>query len=234
MKINFRSTLITLALVAAPLAANAQPTQTVFSFSGSGFSTQLLLNGTTTVAANARGWYDSFGVTNGAAADNNYIAGTCGPVACNGSGQIWRDWFRFDLSNFTPLATTAVLRLENPSVGFFNALGSSLVYNVFDVNSTTFASLGSANSLSAFTDIGTGTIFGTTNVTAAQNGTIIDITLNAAGLASINSGRQQGQWAVGGDIVSTTVVTPEPSTYVLMMAGLAGLAVAARRKQRAK
>lgn len=231
MRQLLRSTLAGIALLTGATAVtNAQPTQIAFQFSNS-LSTSLLINGITTVSAAGRGWYDADGLSNGGSSTNNYAAGVCGPVACGGSGETVRNWFRFDLANFSPVATSAVLRLENPANGYFNELGSSLNYNLFDITGT-FGTLGNSNSLAVFNDLGTGTQYGTTNITSAQNGTIIEIALNSAALASINSGRQGGFWAVGGNIA--TSVVPEPSTYVLMMAGLAGIAVAARAKRRVR
>ena len=234
MKRTLRSTLMAVVVLAAPVAAaNAQPTQTVFAFSGGAANTTtLFLNGTTSFTATGRGWYDATGGTNGAFVDNNYIAGICGPVVCGGSGSLYRNWFRFNLASFTPLATSAVLRLTNPTDGFANTLGASLGYSLFDV--TNFFGLGSGNSLAVYNDLGTGTQYGTTNVTGAQNNTVIEIALNAAALASINTGRQDGSWALGGTMVAGTSVVPEPSTWMLMVAGLAGIAVAGRAKRRVR
>lgn len=228
-----RTALTAVAALAAPLAGvTAQPTQTVFSYSNSGMTTTLLLNGTTEIAASARGWYKESGETNGGSSGNNFIVGTCGTVACGGDGGAYRNWFRFNLANFAPTVTSAVLRLDNPSDGFFNELGASLNYNLFDI-ATGFAGLGGVNSVAVFNDLGTGTQYGTTNVTSAQNGATVAITLNAAALASLNAGRQDGLWALGGNISNTSVV-PEPSTYALMMAGLAGIAIVGRSRRRAR
>lgn len=228
-----RTALTAVAVLAAPLAGvNAQPTQTVFSYSSSANTTTLLLNGTTDIAASVRGWYTSSGENNGSSSGNNFIAGTCGTVACGGDGSAYRNWFQFNLANFTPTVTSAVLLLNNPSEGFFNELGASLGYNLFDIT-TGFAGLGGVTSAAVFNDLGTGTQYGSTNVTSAQNGTTIAITLNAAALASLNTGRQDGLWAVGGNIGTTSVV-PEPSTYALMIAGLAGIAIAGRARRRAQ
>lgn len=232
MKLLLRASLIAASFAAAPLtSANAQATQTVFSFSSQGFSTSLTLNTSSTFAAVARGWYDETGSSNGNSNGSNYIAGRCGPVACGGSGSMYRNWFSFNLANFTPLVTSAVLQLQNPNVGFFNELGSSLDYSLFQV-STGFAQLGLGNSLATFTDLGDGSLFGSVNVTSADNGTTIEIALNAAGLASINNAREQGQWAVGGAIDASTNVVPEPSTYALMATGLAGIVALARTRKR--
>lgn len=223
----------TLALSALPLmSATAQITQVVFGFSGLGNSTSLVLNGTFEVQAQGRGWYDSHGDTNNGDATNNYAAGYCGSIDCTPANTDYRNWFRFDLSNFTPLATTAVLRLFNPNDGFRNDVGSSLGYYLYHVQNH-YWGFGVYDSLQYYTDLGSGDVFGSTVVTALQNGTMIEIELNTAALNSINTERQLGMWAVGGAITPPITNIPEPSTYALMLTGLIGVGfVRSRRKRR--
>jgi len=233
MRLSLRTSLLSVALLAAPVTqARAQATQTVFSYSGSG-NTILLVNGTTSFSSFVRGWYDQAGNPNGAGASNNYIAGRCGPVACSGNGNIYNNWFAFDLSNFSGTVTSAQLLLDNGSNGFFNELGSSLNYSVFDIVGTAFSALGTSIGVGIYNDLGTGVMFGTTNVTAADNGGVVTVNLNAAGLASLNNARQRGVWAVGGSTaLGNSNVVPEPSTYALMAAGLAAMLAVGRARRR--
>jgi hypothetical protein len=64
-------------------------------------------------------------------------------------------------------------------------------------------------------------------VSAADNGTFVNITLNAAALAAINAAAG-GQLAIGGSLGIAAV--PEPGTFAPIGLGLLGVAAFRRRR----
>jgi hypothetical protein len=78
-----------------------------------------------------------------------------------------------------------------------------------------------------FNDLDSGIFYGSAVVTSADQGTQILITLDAAGLASLNASAG-GTWAVGGSIYGAQ--SPEPGTLLMFGSGALGLAGLLRRK----
>ena len=102
--------------------------------------------------------------------------------------------------------------------------------NCFGTVTTSIATLISAQSgqVGIYNDLGSGVQYASTVVTAASDGTQVLITLDAAALASLIAA-EGGSWAVGGAVSASSSV-PEPTSFGLLGAGLAGLAVLGRRR----
>lgn len=141
---------------------------------------------TITLDASLRGWYLDNGYALAGKANQNYVAGDL-------YNREHRNWFTFDLSGVAGTVVAATLLLDNPIVsdqgaapGYASA-DPSETYSVFDVSAANTASLGLGSSVPIFTDLGSGTHYGSVTATAASNGTTVAIALNTDALASINA-----------------------------------------------
>lgn len=221
-------------------AANAGLSNVVFEYTYDPYLTgpqQLILNGSTVIDASYMGWYDQ----NGAHSANNpdYLAGTCGSSdACFGNDINYNDFFVFDLSNITFPITSATLSLFNPSAppapgpGFLSI--KPLTYTNWDVTSTirdVIADQSTATDI--YTDLGSGIEYGSVVVTSADNGAQVLVDLNSDALLALNEATG-GLFAIGGSVTSPVPTeAPEPLTLSLIGGGLAGIAAARRRKNKA-
>jgi hypothetical protein len=154
---------------------------------------------TITLDATMRGWYDDTGSAMPPLPNQNYIAG-------NALSREHRNWFTFDLSGLSDTVVSATLLLDNPNESNqgpapgFSSTDPSETYSVFDILADA-SSLGTGPSLPVFTDLGSGTSYGSVTATAVSNGTTLSIVLNASGLAAINSALG-GMFALGGAITT--------------------------------
>lgn len=152
-----------------------------------------------------RGWYRDDG--SHLTANTNYIVG----VISFGSGVTLNNFFVFDLSVVTGPIIAANLVLYNPSVsdrsgqGYFSP-NSFETITLYDVTTSIPSLTAGTGGTSAFTDLGSGTTYGSGTASAADNGQFVTITLNSAGLAALNA-NLGGQFAIGGSlgITSTSV-----------------------------
>ncbi|MGC4046459.1 MAG: hypothetical protein QM758_21925 [Armatimonas sp.] len=159
----------------------------------------------TSIPANAQilnavdqGW---FTVGSHSSSNNNYFTGQ--------SGAEYRSWFVFDLTGVNSMITSASLNLFNPSVatsggnGYFSPDASE----TYQVTSTSTAvgmfgpSYSGAPAQAIFDTLGTGTLFGMVNISSADNGSVVGLNFNAAGLAYLNANLGQ-QVAFGGRLNS--------------------------------
>ena len=154
-----------------------------------------------TLDATARGWYvTSAGsptvFVNGVAAGNNYFVGHP-PDSVFGNSS-FRNWFGFDLAGLSGTLSSATLLLTNPPGGF-NSVDQFEQYTIFDVTSG-FASLGSPNLL-VYSDLGSGTAYGSYTASIADNASVIEISLNVAAVGAIQASLGS-QFALGGAITT--------------------------------
>jgi hypothetical protein len=186
------------------------------------------------VSAYDQGWYDQYGVHN--SGNTNYLA-------AENYFPSYRNFFVFDVAPYAGSVTAATLRL------FTYTVSTSGTYSTFDVTTSMSTLLGGGSGLtSVYADLGSGTAYGSTGV--ATPNVIIDIPLNSAAIAAINSSGQY--WALGGTFASTAQgfafgfsgsdreqeliletaapqAVPEPSTFALC--ATSGLLFALRRRR---
>jgi hypothetical protein len=136
------------------------------------------------------GYYFSDGLH--PSAENSYVLGQ----AQDGAGGLItvRNYFTFSLPAATSTILGAELRLlaSAPANQGFLSPDPSETYTLYDVSASPAAldtERNSANPTGAsiYSDLGSGTVFGSRNVTAADDATTISIPLNAAAVAALNA-----------------------------------------------
>jgi hypothetical protein len=149
---------------------------------------------TVTLNAIDSGWWDDTGSHD--APNKNYLAGFA-----TDTGHEHRDFFVFDLSTVTAPMVSAQLRVFNPPNGFVSPAPTE-TYALFDV-STPISDLRASGRgrTDIFTTLGSGVSSGARDVSAADNGQIVTIDFNGAGLASLNL-HSGGLFATGGAITT--------------------------------
>jgi hypothetical protein len=148
-----------------------------------------------------RGWFTPGANSGTTLAGNNYRAGFCPgpPGGCNVGPAEFRDFFTFAIPQLDGPIISAVLTLS--SAGVFAADSPSMNYQIT-----------SLPSVFGFSDLGTGTVYGSRVYTGADGasnpahpeGTNQSISLNAAGIAAILSNTTFG---IGGRI-TTLIANP--------------------------
>lgn len=206
------------------------------------------------------GWYTQSGFHD--PENENYFVGDPTSDALE---PVFRNFFVFDLGSLSGSYSAALLRIWNPSrplnpVDGFGSPDPTETFVLHDVTTSIAALLDGTAGLSGFADLADGTLLASYTASLADNGTFVEIALNAAGLAALNS-HVSGLFALGGSISTlneettdserffagsrftraddpthgvSIVLTPtavtEPGTLLLMLGGL--LALASKRARR--
>ena len=212
-----------------------------------------------TITAEDSGHYRDTGLNN--STNLNYII--------SGSGleelQNWlevRNYFVFDLSSIGGSIMDAALRAYNVDSPPANSPGydspdASETWSLFEVTTdigelTGSHPTGSIEGVAIFNDLGSGTGFGSTSVSDADNGTYVEVALNSLAISALNTAN--GEFAIGGavttlrsplstaerifgwshtnsnvELIVSTI--PIPASVWLFGSGLLGLVGMARRKK---
>lgn len=144
---------------------------------------------TVTLVATDSGFYSQAGLHT--PANQNYLTGLFGDER--------RSFFVFDLSSVSGTVNSARLRLYNPQVNQLLGYVSpdpTETLNIYDVAASAAAVTGGTAGVGGFADLGSGTLFGSRSVSAADNGTVVEIILNASAVAALDS--SSGLFLFGG------------------------------------
>jgi hypothetical protein len=216
---------------------------------------------TFTIDASDSGWHSDAG--NHTASNQNYTAGW--------SDEEFRNFFVFDVSGLPAGETilSATLRLYSPAVGEpdvtytggYDSPDASETYEVREILlPSAVVTAPSVLNPGVYAAIGLGALFGSHTATASDNGQLIDISLDAAGIAALDAA--VAEFVLGGLVSSLSsvngveefvfghtdpidalpgspytrqlivTVTPDPGTAALLGLGLAALALVRRRRLR--
>jgi hypothetical protein len=212
-------------LAAAP--AHATPDSYAFGYSYYDGNEYLTLNGSTQILTNGvQGWVSP--TASNPDGNTNYIVGTC----CLGSGDVFSNYFVFNVSGVTGPVTSAALTISPQNII------NNFTYVLHDA--TAYAALLSdapSPNPALYTDLAQGPILGSFSVTTASNyAPSITFTLNSTGISDLNSIIDSGgsTFAISGTVsgqAGSTGGVPEPTTWVLMLLGVGsiGLSLRARR-----
>jgi len=179
-----------------------------------------------TIDATDRGWYGDNGDHRPAVL--NYLAGDCDGTTCVAGASTgideFRNFFVFDLSGVTAPIGSATLRLFNTPAsspffrnGFFSDVGSE-TYLVSEVSTSIASLVAGTGGVAAFSDLGSGTPFGSVTATSAANGTFVEINLDSAAIAAMNLA--SGLFAFGGSITTLNGVPDEETLFAFSDSGL--------------
>lgn len=146
----------------------------------------------TIINATDSGWYDNSGFHS--SINSNYAVG-------EGDGIIVHNFFVFDLTGISMNIGSATLTIENPSNGYYSG-DAFEIWTLYDVSTDITSLTASGNGHTGiYDDLGSGTIYGSVVETSDVNGQLVNVTLNAAGIAALNAAKG-GLFAIGGAITT--------------------------------
>ena len=200
------------------------------------------------LSATDTGWYNQSG--SHIPSNLNYIVGN------HSIEGIVHNFSVFDLSSITMPVQSATLRYFNGESppnreDGYQSPDPFETFSIFNVSTDIGILTGGSGGVAAYTDLGSGTSYGLVDVTAADNGAFVEISLNSDGIAALNA--SGGLIAFGGNITSldhpvgvdenvflfshqspdvrlSVTTIPEPGTSVLF--GLATIGIGASRRRR--
>ncbi len=210
---------------------------------------------TIVVNTNDRGYYYNYDFND--TTNKNYLTGQIN----NGAAAIgFHSFFEFNgLTGLSGPIVSATLSLFNPAGGYSSTQASELL--TITGFSGSIATLDGGGTVAGeYSALASGPTYGTQSVNAATDGAFVNITLNAAAIAFLNSS-SSNPFAFGGDLagippadvstrfefggsafvvandsnttltVVTAASTPEPQTLFLIIPSLAGFLLFARSRQ---
>lgn len=186
----------------------------------------------------ATGYHDTSG--------HSYAIGSPGEL-----DYLSNHFMAFDLSGISEQILSAEFRIDSP---YYSSADPFETYKIYDITSDMNSILDGSAGVAGFNDMQTGNLYGSIDVSSADNGTILSIQLNSMAIQEINN--HLGGWFALGGTVSTLdfvnprteeifgfsdpddptdgvslvlTVIPEPSVNALLLLG--GGLIALRRKR---
>jgi outer membrane scaffolding protein for murein synthesis (MipA/OmpV family) len=196
------------------------------------------------------GWYDATGFHN--PVNTNYLVGDVrGSICSPHCTDDFRDFFVFDLSGVNQTIASAKFAVSVTSAldGGYRSADPSENFELHDVGTPIATLVAGAGGVAAWSDLGTGVVYGSRTMTAADQSTVVEITLNSSAVAAMNS--SHGLFGIGGSITTLDSVAnseslfgfsgldlvelrltlvPEPSTLILLAIG--AIVLSTRRELR--
>ena len=203
---------------------------------------QLVSAQTVVIPHSDRGWYAETGFHN--PGNSNYVVGDSRTFLFAPADS--RNFFVFDLSSITqPIASAKLALSVLSSLGGagYNSVDPSENYELHDVTTSIATLLNGTGGVAAHTDLGSGVVYGNRTMTAADLGSVVEITLNAAAISALDGatgligiggllttldGLANNEFTFGssGNATDTTelriTLVPEPSSALLCLAGIFG------------
>ena len=145
-----------------------------------------------------RGWYDDTGSSlpnNLSYAVGDYRGGGC--VPCVGD---MRNFIVFDLSGVSQPIVSAKIAGFIPGPTGYQSGDPSENLELHDVITPIATLINGAGGLAAHADLGSGVVYGSRTMTNADEGSVVEIELNAAAIAALNS--SHGLFGIGGSITT--------------------------------
>jgi len=205
--------------------ARADSATDAYAFGGTGIprdSAALILGEGSQSAALSdefQGWVsnsdDAFNVTGPDAVNTSYLVGVYG-------GSTHNDFFVFDLAGVDRPVTSAKLQL------YAGTISAELNYSLYGATEAiTELSDGVSPDSALYDELGTGPQYGSVTVNSNSLPRLI-LTLNSAAVSDINAAilARKFKFAISGHAEPV----PELSTWIMMLAGFAGLGLAACRR----
>jgi len=215
---------------------------TIFTFV---FNCPLARAQTVVIPHTDRGQYSDTGLHN--PSNPNYVVGDT-------SFSVNRNFFVFDLSGVTQPIASAKLALFVPSSlagPGYNSPDPSENYELRDITTSLATLVAGTGGVAAYSDLGSGVVYGNRTMTATDMGTLVEITLNPAAIAALDSAT--GLIGIGGLLTTLDGVTnfeftfgssgsigditelrltlvPEPSTFSLI--GIGAISFLGNRRNR--
>jgi hypothetical protein len=170
-----------------------------------------------------QGWVssDTFNFTGPDPINTSYIAGVYGGSARN-------NFFVFNLAGVNPNVNVTSAKLELYAGTISGELNYSLYGATEAISELSDGDADSPNS-ALYNQLGAGTNYGSVNINSANALQSLILTLNTDAVSDINSiisSRKALKFAISGHADPV----PEPSTWIMMLAGFAGLGLAAYRR----
>jgi PEP-CTERM motif len=163
-----------------------------------------------------QGWVSSgtFNFTSPDPVNTSYLAGVY-------AGSARNNFFVFNLAGVDRPVTSATLDL------YAGTISAELNYSLYGATQAISELSDSASpDLALYDQLGTGQKYGSVNINSGNSLQSLLLTLNAQALSDINAiitSRKETKFAISG----LAGPVPEPSTWIMMLAGFAGLGFAA-------
>jgi hypothetical protein len=165
-----------------------------------------------------QGWVsgDTFNFTSPDPVNTSYLAGVYGGSAHN-------NFFVFNLASVSQPVTAAKLVL------YAGTISTELNYSLYGATQAiSELTNGDSPNLALYDGLASGTKYGSLNINSGNSLHSLILTLNSAAVSDINAAilGKKIEFAISGHVDPV----PEPSTWIMMLAGFAGLGLAAYRR----